>query len=432
MKHLAKRILCAVLACAMMFTATACGGDDSSTAQGNGETIELTFWYANSVDDYVQGAVERFNSTVGAEKGIHVTAENQGAYTDVDQKLQASYLAGTAPDMTVLEIASVGLFGDGGMLQSLDELAAGESDETFDLDDFHEGLLYNCYVNDTLYSVPFLRSTSLLYLNTTMLEQAGVDPASITTWDSFAEACEKVHRETGKYGVSYPINYWYTEAFMLTNGGFPISDDGKTCTVDNEVSRAVNSYWMDLMDKGRAHVYAYAEADKMTSDIINQDTAMWFSSTGGLTSYIEVAQENGFELQTAFIPRGTQQGTTTGGCNIAMVAGMDEERQAACWEFMKFMSSVDETVEACIATGYVATRKSALENEKMKQWNEQYPQYEVALNQLSVAKGRPNNPGYTEFQVEITNAIAEITVNRADEDATQAALERKGNELFNE
>lgn len=204
------------------------------------------------------------------------------------------------------------------------------------LSDFHEGLLYNCYVNDTLYSVPFLRSTSLLYLNTTILEQAGVDPESITTWDNFAEACEKIHQTTGKYGVSYPINYWYTEAFMLTNGGFPISADGAKCTVDNEVSRAVNSYWMDLIDKGRAHLYLLSESDKMTADVMNQDTAMWFSSTGGLTSFIKVAQ------------------------------------------------------------------------------------------------GRPNNPGYTEFQVELTNAISEITVNRADEDATLAALERKGNELFNE
>ena len=410
---------------------TQSGSEQSEGASGSGETIELTFWYANSdtVETYIGEATERFNSTVGAEKGIHVTAEYQGDYVELHQKLQAAYIAGTAPDLTVLEIGSVGLFADGGMIQGLDERIEADG---MDMSDFHEGLLYNCYINDTCYALPFLRSTSILYMNTTILEEAGVNPEEITTWDALAQACEKVYEATGKYGISMPINYWFHEAFMLTWGGFTVNEDETQCTVDNDVDRIVIDYFKDLRERNLAHLYPYSEIDKMNADLMNQDAAFFFSSTGSLSQMLSVADELGFELQTAFIPKGTSYGVTTGGCNLAMLSGLSEEEQSAAWEYMKFMTTVDETVEASIVTGYLATRKSAVEDEKMVAWYEQYPQYKVALDQLEISSGRPNNPGYVEFQVELTNDMAEIMVNDADVDTTLAELEAKGNELLNE
>ena len=301
-----------------------------------------------------------------------------------------------------------------------------------DMGDFHDGLLYNCYIDGSCYTLPFLRSTSIFYMNTTILEQAGVNPDDIVTWDDVAKASETIKEKTGKYGISMPINYWFHEAFMLTEGGFTVNDDETVCTVDNDVDRKIIAYFKDLKDRGLAHLYPYAEYDKMSADLMNQDAAFFFQSTGGLSQMLAVADQLGFKLQTAFIPKGTQYGVTTGGCNIAMLSGLSKEKQDAAWEYMKFMTSLDETVEASIVTGYLATRKSAMDAAKMVAWYEKYPQYKVALDQLEVASGRPNNPGYVEFQVELTNAMAEMMVNDADVDSTLKELEAKGNELLNE
>lgn len=219
---------------------------------------------------------------------------------------------------------------------------------------------------------------------------------------------------------------------MLTEGGFTVNDNETVCTVDNDVDRKIIAYFKDLKDRGLAHLYPYAEYDKMSADLMNQDAAFFFQSTGGLSQMLAVADQLGFKLQTAFIPKGTQYGVTTGGCNIAMLSGLSKEKQDAAWEYMKFMTSLDETVEASIVTGYLATRKSAMDDAKMVAWYEKYPQYKVALDQLEVASGRPNNPGYVEFQVELTNAMAEMMVNDADVDSTLKELEAKGNELLNE
>lgn len=456
MKKCGTKMIAMLAAAAMSLTAAGCGstestgagsgensgssGADSSAAgsvensgtqEENGEVTELTFWYANgdTVVTYIDEATQRFNSTVGAEKGIHVTAEYQGDYVELHQKLQAAYIANTAPQLTVLEIGAVGMFARGGMIEALDERIAAENVE---MSDFHDGLLYNCYIDDKCYALPFLRSTSILYMNKTLLEEAGINADDIETWEDVAEASESLKEKTGKYGISMPINYWFHEAFMLTEGGFTVNEDETVCTVDNEVNRKIISYFKDLRDRGLAHLYPYAEYEKMSADLMNQDAAFFFQSTGGLSQMLAVAEELGFELQTAFIPKGTQYGVTTGGCNIAMLNGLTQAQQDAAWEYMKYMTSTEETVEASIVTGYLATRKSALENGKMIAWYEEYPQYKVALDQLEISSGRPNNPGYVEFQVELTNAMAEIMVNDADVDTTLAELEAKGNELLNE
>lgn len=453
MKKLITKVVAMTTVAAMALTTAGCGSSDNSTessANGGGtenvivstennaaeksennEVTEITFWFANgdTVVTYIDEATQRFNSTVGAEKGIHVTAEYQGDYVELHQKLQAAYIAQTAPQLTVLEIGAVGMFAEGGMIEPLDERIA---EDGVDMSDFHDGLVYNCYIDDKCYALPFLRSTSILYMNKTLLEQAGIDTKNIESWDDIAEASEILKEKTGKYGISMPINYWFHEAFMLTEGGFTVNEDETVCTVDNDVNRKIISYFKDLRDRGLAHLYPYAEYEKMSADLMNQDAAFFFQSTGGLSQMMAVANELGFELQTAFIPKGTQYGVTTGGCNIAMLKGLTKEQQDAAWEYIKYITSTEETVEASIVTGYLATRKSALENDKMIAWYEEFPQYKVALDQLEISSGRPNNPGYVEFQAELTNAMAEMMVNDADVDTTLAELEAKGNELLNE
>lgn len=304
MKKLITKVVAMTTVAAMALTTAGCGRSDNSTessANGGGtenvivstennaaeksennEVTEITFWFANgdTVVTYIDEATQRFNSTVGAEKGIHVTAEYQGDYVELHQKLQAAYIAQTAPQLTVLEIGAVGMFAEGGMIEPLDERIA---EDGVDMSDFHDGLVYNCYIDDKCYALPFLRSTSILYMNKTLLEQAGIDTKNIESWDDIAEASEILKEKTGKYGISMPINYWFHEAFMLTEGGFTVNEDETVCTVDNDVNRKIISYFKDLRDRGLAHLYPYAEYEKMSADLMNQDAAFFFQSTGGLS-----------------------------------------------------------------------------------------------------------------------------------------------------
>lgn len=400
---------------------------ESTETESTGETVEVTFWYAYG-QDYIEDAVERFNESVGAEEGITVTAEYQGTYSDVHQKLQAAYIAGTAPELSVVEIAETRRFAEGGMIVSLDEYV---DEYGFDIDDFYEGFLENCYVDDVLYAIPYLRSTSIMYMNNTLIESVGIDPDTIDTWDDVIEAATLIAENTDAYGLTYNSYDWTWEAFLLGYGEFTVNEDETECTIDNDATRTLIDMFLELQDEGVAHLLTSSDTDSLYSDIMTGNTGFFWSSTGGLTSIIEYAESAGYELGTAFIPAGTQHGVTTGGCNIVMVSGLSEEKQDAALTFLQWLTTAEETVNANIATGYLTTHISSAEDEQMLALYEEYPQFKVALDQLEYAQGRPSNTGYTELGVELQNAL-DLIWNGADIDSTLADLQTKGTELLNE
>ena len=101
-------------------------------AEESNEITELTFWYSwtDKIQENNIALTEAFNESVGKEKGIHVTAEYQGSYDDLHQKLQASYVAGETPDVTVMEIGSIRTFAEKGVLEPLDSYIDASSTST--------------------------------------------------------------------------------------------------------------------------------------------------------------------------------------------------------------------------------------------------------------------------------------------------------------
>lgn len=418
---------------------TGCANASSLTANKNSNEpvksstapTEITFWYAwtdkiqqNNID-----LTEEFNNTVGKEKGIHVTAEYQGTYDDVHQKLQAAYIAGNAPNVEVMEIASMKTFAMNDVIMPLDSYV---KQSNVDLKDFQEGLMKNSYYDGACYGLPYLRSTPILYMNTTLLKEAGLDPKGPSTWAELAEYVNTVHEKTGKYGISVNSYIWTFEAFMLEHGSSVLDSSETSTNMNSKESKEIIQFFKELGDKKSAHLISSGESDKVKTDIMNQDTALWFSSTGDLTNVLQIAKDNGFEVQTAFIPKAKSYGVPTGGCNLVVTnSGTDAEKQAA-WEFVNWMTSTEQTIKASQNTGYLPSRVSAKDSDAMNVLYKEIPQYKVALDQLSYSTGRPMNPGYAEASKDIVDALDAIWINDANVDSTLDALEKSINTVLNE
>lgn len=138
---------------------SACSGDGGvaspAASTSSDGTIELTYWYCwtDKIKENNEERIQEFNDTIGKEKGIHVTAESQGSYDDLNSKLKSAFVAGEAPDVCVMVINSTKVFADGGMIQPIDEFIADD-----DLNDFWPGLMENCKVDaDSLLQQDALR-----------------------------------------------------------------------------------------------------------------------------------------------------------------------------------------------------------------------------------------------------------------------------------
>lgn len=403
----------------------------SASGETSDDVTEITYWYSwtGATQENNMELTELFNETVGKEKGIHVTAEYQGTYDELHQKLQAAYVANETPEVTVMEIGSIRTFAENGVLEPLDNYVA---EAGVDMNDFYDGLMENCYVDEVCYGLPYLRSTPIMYCNNTLLNEAGWDYKDIKTWDDLKAAATAVHEKTGKYGISQYSYIWTLEAFMIEHGTTILNEDETATNLNSEEGKEIINFYKDMIDQGIVHAHNSAESDKVTSDVQNESTAIWFGSTGSLKDNVAIADELGFELGTAFIPKDVTYGTPTGGCCLIMTSNVTDEEKAAAWEFLEFMTETEQAIKSSIKTGYLPSRKSAGESETMQEYFKEMPLAKVALDQLEYATGRPTNPGYVEAVDAIESALDAIYINGADVDQTLADLEVKVNKLLNQ
>ena len=395
------------------------GKKEETEADGN--VTELTYWYCwtDKIQENNLELTELFNETVGKEKGIHVTAEYQGTYDECHQKLQAAFVANEMPDVSVMEISSIRRFAENGVIEPLDSYIEASG---IDMTDFYDALLLNGQVDGSCYGLPYLRSTPIMYYNNTLLKEAGYDGANLKTWDDLKEMAVAVHEKTGGYGISQYSYIWTLDAFMIEHGSSVLNDDETATNLNSEAGKEVI-----------VHAFNNTESDKVTADVQNEDTAIWFSSTGDLTKFSSMADELGFELGVGFIPMEECYGTPTGGCNLVMMSKLPDKKKEAAWEFIRFMTDTEQTVKSSIKTGYLPARKSAGESETMKAYFEEMPMARVALDQLTYAnRAAYSNPNYTEAGEAMKAALDAIYINNSDIDATLADLEIKVNKILNQ
>ncbi len=442
MKKITRRsFLQATAALAATTAFAACSSDSASSSSSatlvTGDTTtssdsvtEIEFWYSWSdlIEQNNLDLAEQFNNTIGAEKSMKVTAVYQGTYVETHAKLQAAVIAGEAPALSVMEIASTRLFAENGIITPLDELIARDS---VDMDDFYEGLLENCLVDGVYHGIPYLRSTPILYVNTSLLAAAGLPEEAPATWDDLKTYCETIHDELGIYGLAMYSYDWVLESFFFQQGSSILSDDEMTVNLNTTEGKTIFSYFQSLKNNGDIHIYAGADSSNVATDVMNQNTAMWFSSTGDLTKYLAVGAENGFDVITGYIPKAVQYGVPTGGCNLVMTNGLTEAQQEAAWEFIKFATDTEQTVYSSGLTGYVTTRKSAIDTDEVAALFAATPQAKVALDQLQeCGHGRPMNPNYAEASNEIVNALDAMWTANAAVDATVATYEASVNAIL--
>ena len=416
-----------VLAACGNSEATGSSGDSGSESEGNGP-IEITYWYAwgDKIGENNENLVEQFNEM---QDEIHVTAEFQGSYDELHSKTQATFAAGNAPEVTQNEIASIETFAKSGMTQDLTAFVEEDADEV-DMDDFNPGLMGNSYVDDKLYGLPYLRSTPIVYINKTMFEEKGIDPASIQTWEDFQSAAENL-TDDEHVGISMPVDIWFYEAFVAQAGGEMVNENGEIAFNGEGGVEALN-LWKEMVEAGTMRVPGgepLQAADMARQDFATGRAGMYFSSTADLTLMLQLAEENGYELETIMFPENEQRSVPTGGANLVMTTGLDEEKQQAAWEFIKFMTAPEQTAYASEYTGYLPSRLSAVESDTMQELYEEKPQFKVAVDQLQYGNARPMIEGYPEVVKILIEEIQRLMLDPSLEagDVLDQAAERSAN-----
>lgn len=404
-----KKLLSLVLAAMMLLSL-------ASLAQAD-EPIKVTMWHtrgSGANGEMVAASVAEFNATIGAEKGIVVEEAYQGNYVDSKSKIMtaiASKNMDLIPEIVVLERAAG--VPDMAIEGQLVDLTPYVEASGLDMDNFLPALLGFSYYEDQLVALPYIRSTPVMYYNKTMADAKNLTaPTTIEELVEFGKALtvvDEATKETVTYGFYMPNDpAWFIANMMWQMDSALFNDEGTSipCLEDGCLEKALTA-WRSWIDEGWCMVPP--ASGSITEMFLQGKIAARFESCGSMANMINKAE---FEVGVCPLPTWGTPCAPTGGGNLAILKENPKESIDAAWEFLNFLMSDEQIAKNAVNTGYLASTKTSVETDIVKQqWNE-HPQFKVAFDQLETARELPWCDFKADFEDQMKIICSELVQSR--------------------
>ena len=144
----------------------------------------------------LKGMIDSFEK---ANPGIRVKVEPQ-VFSELMAKFLAAHNTGSAPDIIWVNTENMGALVKSGAAADLNELFLKGWTKEQDADFFVRAGWDAPMAGGKRYAVPLFHATTSLFYRKDQFKEAGIDPASIKTWDQLVEAAKKLTRDNDKDG----------------------------------------------------------------------------------------------------------------------------------------------------------------------------------------------------------------------------------------
>lgn len=350
---------------------------------------QIDFYYPVQVGGPLTQVVDGYVAKFEEENpDIDVNAVYSGNYNDTTTKALTAAKSSAPPAVAVLLATDVFTLIDEDVVEPIDAYIKSDEDKAW-LAGFMPAYLKSAQVDGNLWSVPFQRSTAVLYYNKDAFAEAGLDPDNYPkTWDDMVAAGKAVLKKdaSGKitrWGVGIPGNVgsaqWLFGALVAQNGGRLVNDEGtETYLTDPKVIEALQ-FWVDLNAKHGIHPPGIQEWGTTPQDFLEQRIAMVWTTTGNLTN---IRNNATFKFGLAPYPGNPEPASVLGGGNFYIFKDAPQEQKDAAFKLIKFLTSDELLADWAIQTGYVAPRDGSWETPTLKEYTQKVPESLVAKNQI--------------------------------------------------
>ncbi|MFE2330422.1 ABC transporter substrate-binding protein [Streptomyces sp. NPDC059385] len=198
----------------LLASLTGCGADSGDTADGEGTLQLVAAEYGDNPATSSKAFWDKVTTDfTAAHPGIKVKVDLR-PWADIDREVSRMVKAGKAPDMALM--GSYSDFAAQGKLYSADELLSVTAEANF-----LEPLAEAGSVGSTLYGLPFVASSRLLFYNDTLFEKAGIKAPK--TWADLKADAQALKNKGVKFPYAMPLGpeEAHAEALIweLSNGG---------------------------------------------------------------------------------------------------------------------------------------------------------------------------------------------------------------------
>lgn len=361
--------------------------------------VEIIFWHSmGGVNgEAITKMVEDFNAEY--EGQIKVNMEYQGTYDDAITKIKAAGMSALPVDVVQIYDIGTRFMIDSGWVKPMQDFIDAEG---YDISQIEANIAAYYTVEDTLYSMPFNSSTPLLYYNKDAFVEAGMDPdAPPATFDEVFEMAKQLEIKDGdkvtQYGFGMGNYGWFFEQWVGMQGEHYVDNNNgrgeepatKVVFDENGAGEAIMDIWNRMLVEENVFEYLGQGNDNAKQAFISGDIAMTLESTAALKSLL-VNVGDSFEIGTGYFPKinaDDEGGVSIGGGSLWALASGDDAKEAATWEFIKYMISPEVQSYWSAQSGYFPITVATHDLDSFKANIEEYPQFQTAIDQLHATSG---------------------------------------------
>ena len=354
-----KRSIILCLLAMLLLPVTGCG------QKKDAEPLTVTLWhvYGGEVDSPLNGLIEEFNSTIGAQQNIRVKVELVSNSGSIHKSVLAAANndpgAPSLPDMFVSYPKTVLALPDQEILVDYRDYFSEEELAAFIPAFAEEGMIGGRQV-----ILPVAKSTEVLFVNRTLFDrwaaQSGASYDDLTTWERLYALAERYAADTGKNFFVHDYHFNYFQVGVTSLGETFFRDDG--VDFGPAFERAWEPYARAALQGGMWLHDGYA-----TEPLRTGDTIVSVASSASVLYY----------ANTVTYPDNTSERVTIesmpcpafeGGEKLVLQRGVGmctrrstPERERACITFLKWLTEPKKNVEFVTSLGYMPVTQEAFD-----------------------------------------------------------------------
>jgi len=415
----------------------------SLSAGAASAATEIQLWHAftGRLAELLTEQTTKFNA---AQSDFVVVPTPKGNYSETLNAGIAAFRAGEQPHiLQVFEVGTATMMGAKGAIKPVHELMA-EAGTPIDKSAFLSAVTaYYTTTDGDMLSMPYNSSTQVLYVNSALLEKAGLPAdAPLETWPQVEAALDALKAA----GVDCPLttawqswvhlesfSAYHDVPFATQENGFGGTD---TSLVFNGPLQIAHIAKLGEWAKEGKFIYA-GRRNEGGARFRAGECALYTESSAG---YAGVKAEAQFPFQIRPLPywpeaEGAPQNTIIGGASLWVMAGKPAEDYKGVAAFFSFLSSPEIQAQWHQQTGYLPITYAAFGLSHTQRFYEANPGTDIAIIQMTGKAPTANSKGLRLGSFDQIRAIIdeELEAVWAGDKTAQAALDsavERGDQLL--
>jgi multiple sugar transport system substrate-binding protein len=324
---------------------------------------------------------------------------------------------GDSIDIISLDQIWLGEFAEKGLIRDL----TSDFEQWGRMDDLYSGNLDGSVYNNTLYGLWLWTDVRGIWYWKDMLQEAGVDPESLKTWDGYISAAVKLKDFFGDritqgvhlIGAPHDRDIWYPYLWMLggeileQRQGHPTKGAYWFPSYNSSQGVRAMEFLKQQVDAGikpqKEHSWGLEFANRTFPVMIE---GSWMLAAFPRQSWPTLEQQLGFIPMFPVPNATTQTSTMMGGWELAIPS--TSQNSDLSWELITIMAQPEILGPFLEQFAFLPTQHTLGEGPSSEPLKESIPYFEEMVSMIPYGGSRPNIPEYQAIAEDIHQAIQQV------------------------